>query len=164
MEVVRRDTGQEFSIGAYTGLIARSQWTRGTHCILDQIVPSGLFTPVHTHTDEDQAVFVIEGSLTCWVDGEREALATGDYAFRPAGLPHSLWNASDAPVRMLEITSPGERFEEYIGKVSALVDSGAADADTIAALAADYGISFDPALTARLTEELQLGAGGSFWK
>lgn len=164
MEVVRRDAGKALSIGAYTGLVARSQWTRGSHCILDQIVPAGLFTPVHTHTREDQAVFVLEGSLTCWVDGEREALESGDYAFRPAGLPHSLWNASEEPVRMLEITSPGERFEEYIGKVSDLVDSGAADADTIAALATDYGISFDRVLTAQLTDELQLGAGGSFWK
>lgn len=164
MRVVRRDAGEELSIGAYSGLVGRSEWTRGAYCILDQLVPAGLLTPVHSHAAEDQVVFVLEGSLTCWVDGDRETLAAGDYAVRPAGLPHSLWNATEQQARMLEITNPGERFQEYMGKVSDLIDHGEADADTIGALAGEYGISFHPELTAELTEELQLGTGGSFWK
>ena len=164
MSVVRRDAGEELSIGDYTGLVGRSEWTGDAYCILDQVVPPGLLTPVHSHAVEDQVVFVLDGEITCWVDGDRETLGTGDYAVRPAGLPHSLWNAGEQPVRMLEITNPGDRFQEYVGKVGELVDAGKANAETIGALAGEYGISFHPDLTAELEAELQLGTGGSFWK
>lgn len=62
----------------------------------------------HHHVLEFQLVYVIEGHLKFWLDGEGEVeLAAGSSLYLPSGLPHDLL-AADAEAEWIEITSPAE--------------------------------------------------------
>jgi len=74
-----------------------------------------------------------------------------------------MWNATAEPLRFLEITSPATRFQEPVRRLSELIDSGAANAATVAALAEGYGLIFFPDRTEQLVARLGLAVGG-FWK
>ncbi len=83
------------------------------------IEPMSLGTP-HFHEDEDQVAYVLEGTIGYMV-GEQEFLAeAGSLVVRPRGIPHVLWNPTDAPARMLEITVPGTLMEYFHAANAAL--------------------------------------------
>jgi len=161
--VLQRGEGEPQSIGQMTQLMGREEWTAGAYCIHDQMMAPRLMSAVHAHARDDQVAWVLEGALVCWVDGVEREVQAGGYALRPAGLPHAMWNASEEPARFLEITSPGARHQHYMARLSALIDSGEANAATVGALATEFGITFYPDETERLHERLGLPVGG-FWK
>lgn len=161
--VVGRGEGEPHSIGQMTLLVGRSEWTGGAYNVMDQIVAPRLMSAVHSHADEDQVAFVLEGTMTCWVAGQEVDVAAGGYMLRPAGLAHAMWNAGDQPTRFLEITSPAARFEEYVRRLGGLIDSGAANAQSVGSLALEFGITFFPQETEELSARLGLPVGG-FWK
>lgn len=59
----------------------------------------------HVHAYEE-ALFVLEGTVTLSVAGADEELATNDYGLLEYGVPHALRNAGDAPARWLEVAAP----------------------------------------------------------
>lgn len=161
--VVQRGEGEPLSIGQMTQLVGREEWTDGHYCIYDQMMAPQLLSAVHAHAREDQVVFVLEGAVTCWVDGTEQDVRAGGCAVRPSGVPHAMWNATDEPARFLEITSPGTRQQQYMARLSVLIDSGEANAETVGALAKEFGITFYPQETEELRARLGLPVGG-FWK
>ncbi len=161
--VVQRGEGEPHSIGQMTLLVGRGEWTAGAYNVLDQIVAPRLMSAVHSHAQEDQVAFVLEGTMTCWVAGQEVEVAAGGYVLRPAGLPHAMWNAGEEPIRFLEITNPATGFEEYVRRLGALIDTGEANPETVGALARDFGITFFTAETEELSARLGLAVGG-FWK
>jgi mannose-6-phosphate isomerase-like protein (cupin superfamily) len=164
LEVVQRDEGEPLSIGAKTGVAGPAASLRGAYCIFDQLLAPKQISPVHAHDTEDQVAWILSGSMVVWVDGEQAEVREGGFALRPAGLPHAMWNPTDTPVRFLEITSPAERFEAYMRQLSALIDSGASSAETVAELAGRNGIAFYPELTEQLVAGTGLTTAGGFWK
>jgi len=164
MIVVEAGQGEPIGVGRSTGLIGRAEWTAGGVCVLDQIVQPRHVSPVHSHAVESQAAYIVSGTLGFWVDGQEGQANTGGYVFRPVGKPHALWNPTDEPVHMLEITSPAERFQEYMLELSALMDAGAADPGTVKRLAGSYGVTFFDEITDELCRRYGLDPHGSFWK
>ena len=63
---------------------------------------------------------------------------TGSYVFKPRGLPHTFWNATTQPARLLELISPAG-FERYFAELADLLRAGA-DVDQITKLAEKYGM------------------------
>jgi uncharacterized cupin superfamily protein len=61
----------------------------------------------HTHTHEDELVFVLEGEVTLVTDEGEQLLVAGTCAGFPAGTEngHQLVNRSDRPARYLEISN-----------------------------------------------------------
>jgi quercetin dioxygenase-like cupin family protein len=158
MYVCREGEADELAIGATQTFIAvPSATTGGAYCILDQIIPAGLVSPAHRHEHEDQAAYVLEGKLGFWVEGSPECEASaGAVVLRPRGALHAIWNPSNGPARILEITSPGEQFERWMRQLSDLTRRGAAEEAEVRNLANGYGITFaepheDPALKQRET-------------
>jgi quercetin dioxygenase-like cupin family protein len=156
--------GEPLQIGTDTKLAGRSEWSGGAYCVMDQLVAPRSLVAAHSHELEDQAVWVLSGTLTLWVDGEQAAVAAGGFALRPAGLAHSMWNATADPVRILEITNPGENFQRYMRTLSELNARGEATPATVAELASANGISFFPELTNELAARTGLSTAGGFWK
>jgi uncharacterized cupin superfamily protein len=64
----------------------------------------------HTHTHEDEFVFVVEGEVVLVTDGGEQRLGPGMCAGFPAGSPdgHQLVNRSDEPARYLEVSNRDE--------------------------------------------------------
>jgi len=62
--------------------------------------------PLHRHRIEDEAWYVLEGSLQFQV-GTREFKApVGTGIFLPRGTPHTFWNPGPVPARYLLIMGP----------------------------------------------------------
>jgi quercetin dioxygenase-like cupin family protein len=164
LAVVQRDEGEPLSIGAQTMVVGPAHLLGGAYCVLDQVFAPHQLSPVHSHDVEDQVVWVLAGAMAVWVDGEQEEVGAGGFALRPAGLPHAMWNATNEPVRFLEITSPATRFEAYMRELSGLIDRGESSPERVAALARRNGITFHPDLTEQLLEGTDLTTDGAFWK
>ena len=75
--------------------------------------PGGRSSKPHAHRDDEEFVFVVEGTPTLWIDGETRKLAAGDAVAFPAGtgIAHTFLNESGAPVSLLIVGehSPDDR-------------------------------------------------------
>jgi len=76
-------------------------------------LPPGQMIPPHTHADEDECSFVLQGQLKCYVGGEVVAAPAGSYVVKPRGVPHAFYNEGTETVQVLEILTPGDSFEGY---------------------------------------------------
>jgi mannose-6-phosphate isomerase-like protein (cupin superfamily) len=96
-------------------------------------------TPLHAHTREEEAFYVLSGRLAVWVDGTETVAEPGTFLVIPRGVPHAARRVGDTPPRMLTLISPAglQRFfeavvreggEELLGRPERLV-----------ALAAEFG-------------------------
>jgi quercetin dioxygenase-like cupin family protein len=119
--------------------------------------PRALASPVHTHRDEDEYSYVLEGRVGIQL-GERVLVAgPGDLVAKPRGVPHAFWNAGDGPARLLEIISPAG-FEHYFAAMAPLLPPAAAAPDLagMAAVRDRHHLSVDPASVPVLTERYGL--------
>jgi mannose-6-phosphate isomerase-like protein (cupin superfamily) len=65
--------------------------------------PPRLIAPLHVHDRDDEAWYVLEGTLRLQV-GEQEVEArAGSGVFVPRGTPHTYWNPGPGPTRYLLI-------------------------------------------------------------
>ncbi len=68
--------------------------------LLENAMPVGSHTPFHAHDHEDEAFYVLEGTLRVYLDGDRVVeLGPGGYLHIPAGTGHGFETLT--PVRML---------------------------------------------------------------
>jgi quercetin dioxygenase-like cupin family protein len=65
----------------------------------------------------------LEGEIGARVGDEVVQAATGSYVFKPRGLPHTFWNATTKPARLLELISPAG-FEKYFDDLADLLRAG----------------------------------------
>lgn len=83
--------------------------------------PPGVATPLHRHTREAEAFYLLEGRLDYRVaagpDDGSEArdyeLYAGCFMYLPQGLPHAFRIRGDSPARFLAITAPGGLLALY---------------------------------------------------
>jgi len=75
--------------------------------------PPGIATPLHRHTREAEAFFLLDGTMTYRAGDEIFHLSGGDFLWLPAGLPHAFRVTGSAPVRFLGFTAPGGLMALY---------------------------------------------------
>jgi quercetin dioxygenase-like cupin family protein len=123
--------------------------TRGAYCLLDMRVAPGLGVPRHTHTREDEALFVISGELEAIVGDEVFTLKAGETLIAPRNIPHQLRNSGNVANHYLIMFSPAG-FEEFLKATSvpapdesvAPTEPPAVAVQNVFELAASYGIQF----------------------
>lgn len=123
------------------------------------LAPGVLAAPPHTHANEDEYSFVLEGTVGVLVGDEVYEAGPGSYVLKPRGVPHTFWNGGPGRARILEIISPAgfERyFEELAGVLSA---GGPPDVARIEALASRYGLAFHWERVAEISEKYGVGLG-----
>ncbi len=57
--------------------------------------------PRHTHTNTEEAMVLLEGTLEALVGRERVTIGPGDLVLAPAGTVHGFLNRSETPARLL---------------------------------------------------------------
>ncbi len=79
---------------------------------LENVIPPGQGPPLHTHANEDESWYVIEGELRFKLDADVRAAPAGSFVFVPRGTPHCFQNVADTPARILVMFTPAgmERF------------------------------------------------------
>jgi quercetin dioxygenase-like cupin family protein len=120
--------------------------------------PRALGAPVHTHRNEDEYSYVLEGRVGVQLGGDVIEAGPGDLVFKPRGVAHAFWNAGDEPARLLEIISPAG-FENYFRELAPLLAATDRDDAAIGDVVSRYELDIDfdsiPALAER--HDLRLG-------
>jgi len=63
--------------------------------------PPRLIAPPHLHRSDDEAWYVLEGTLRVRVGNEVVEARAGSAVFAPRGTPHTYWNPGPSPARYL---------------------------------------------------------------
>ena len=126
---------------------AESRETAGALTCLELTVPPGEGIPPHVHTREDEAFYVLSGSVTLHGAGDPALLETGGFFRGPRGHAHGFRNDGTEPATLLIFITPGTGLEAMFGELAAL--TGREEAHTapgeIAELCGRYGVTFtDP--------------------
>ena len=96
-------------------IIADTDVLGGFSIMHGRVPAKGLLAP-HTHATEDQAVYVITGSLEMEVGGDKGLRFTapaGSYVLKPKGVEHAFWNLGDEEVEYIELNS-GPGFAGFV--------------------------------------------------
>jgi len=75
--------------------------------------PPGVATPLHVHSREAEAFYLLEGSMTYRAGEDTFHLVDGDFIYLPRGVPHAFRVTGAAPVRYLALTVPGTLLGLY---------------------------------------------------
>jgi quercetin dioxygenase-like cupin family protein len=77
----------------------------GDWSVLEWHLRAGDEPPIHTHTREDETLYVLEGAITAYVGDQRIDVEAGSYAALPKDVPHGLSVRSDE-VRLVVTLEP----------------------------------------------------------
>lgn len=67
----------------------------------------------HVHESADELMYVLDGTATVMIGKTIYEVKAGGWNFRPRGIVHSFWNASDQPLRFIDCFF-GQDFESYL--------------------------------------------------
>lgn len=109
-----------------TVLLTQAQ-TGGRFSVVEGVMPPGGDGGLHVHRREDESMVIIEGTLTVTIGDETKVLTAGDSYFVPRGTPHRLRNLASAPMKSLQIATPGDfgTFVSEVGKIAGPADPAA---------------------------------------
>jgi len=86
-----------------------------------KVPPGAPVPPAHSHTDNEECVYVLEGVLRYSVDGETRDLKPGDWMSTPRGSVHHFSNPGTETARTLVMMTPdiGAQFFRDVGALAA---------------------------------------------
>jgi mannose-6-phosphate isomerase-like protein (cupin superfamily) len=96
-------TGQQIGLNDSSFVIA--EWT-------DSGTPAGpprFIAPFHVHYADDEAWYVLEGTLAFRLGDQEVQAPAGAIVFAPRGVPHTYWNPHPTAARYLLIMTPAIR-------------------------------------------------------
>ena len=79
--------------------------------------PPRFIAPLHLHHNDDEAWYVLEGTLCVKVGDENVEAKAGSAVFVPRGTPHTYWNPGSGFLRYLLVMTP--RIFELIQEIHA---------------------------------------------
>src|SRR3984957_14715670 len=81
--------------------------TQGRFSLMERTLPpGGRMPPAHAHVGNDEAYFVLDGTVEFHVAGEDFPGTSGTFVLVPAGEAHTFGNTSDSPARLLVLHAP----------------------------------------------------------
>lgn len=117
-----------------TEVKASSRSTGGSLAVYRSVI-DGQGPPPHTHTHEDETIFVLNGVLEAECGDEVFTASEGDLIFLPRHFQHT-FRSVGGPAEILFLVTPG-RLDEFFRERDRLVAEGA-DPGEIAKLISSY--------------------------
>jgi quercetin dioxygenase-like cupin family protein len=146
-----RTTLLDGPLGAFE-LLSHSATSGQLGVVVHTLAPRALGSSVHTHRDEDEYSFVLDGTIGVQIGETTADAGPGDFICKPRGVPHAFWNPTDEPARFLEIISPGG-FTEYFRELQTIFTETGPDPEALGALAHRYHLSLDPSSIGTLAQK-----------
>jgi quercetin dioxygenase-like cupin family protein len=106
-------TPATWALGSLFERLASHDETAGTFGLSVVTQPPGTATPLHVHTREDEAFYLLDGNLTYRADGQIHRLSAGSFIYLPRGLPHAFRVTGEDPARFLALALPGSLMALY---------------------------------------------------
>ena len=92
----------------------RSSMTNGLYSSVEcAVAPKTMGPSPHHHKELDELMYVLEGTASVLVDKEVIEVKAGGWHLRPRGITHTFWNASELPLRFIDMYFH-QAFEEYL--------------------------------------------------
>lgn len=131
----------------------------GAFSLVEHPLPArALGSPLHTHRNEDEYSYILEGRVGLQLGDEVLVAGPGELVFKPRGVPHAFWNAGDVPARLLEIISPAG-FENYFREMAPLLTDVEGNHERIMQVAHRYDLDIDFSTIPILAERHHLRLG-----
>jgi len=109
-------------------------------CFEMRVPPGSNVPPPHSHSANEELVYVLEGRLRYTVGSETRDLGPGETMATPRGVVHAFGNPHALPARALVINTP-DIGAEYFREVRSIVDAGGPpDRDRLTAVMERYGL------------------------
>lgn len=120
-----------------------------------KVPPGAQVPPPHSHSRNEECVYVLEGVLRYTVDGETRDLNPGDWMSTPRGAVHAFGNPGSVTARTLVMLTP-DMGVGYFVEVGALLGAGGPpDRAKLMEVMTRYGlVPAAPKQTPRIDEEV----------
>jgi quercetin dioxygenase-like cupin family protein len=104
------------------------------------VPPTSQVPPPHSHTHNEECVYVLEGMLRYSVDGVVRDLTPGEWMFTPRGSVHHFSNPHNGTARALIVLTP-DIGAQYFRDVGAIVNAGGPpDREKLIGVMSRYGL------------------------
>lgn len=155
--VIAPEEGRSVSLGALgvAYKIAGGD-TGGSFSVVEHpMEPGTLGALPHTHTNEDEYSFVLEGEVGVLIGDDEYRATPGTYILKPRGVMHTFWNPGPRPARILEIISPAgfEGYFEEMAEVLSAAAGGPPDFAKMGEIAEKYGLRLHPERMQEIVEK-----------
>ena len=80
------------------------------YAVVEWSLRAGDEPPIHTHTHEDESVYVLDGAITAIVADQRIDVVAGSYAALPKGIPHGLSVHGDDARLLITLAPAGAEY------------------------------------------------------
>ena len=107
------------------------------------VQPGARVPPAHSHSGNEEIVYVLEGTLRYMVDDETRDLKPGDRMYTPRGSVHAFSNPHDRPARALIILTP-DIGAQYFRDVAEAIAGGGASSAKLTEVMSRYGLVLAP--------------------
>jgi uncharacterized RmlC-like cupin family protein len=103
------------------------------------LLPPGTFVPPHIHPMQDEFIYMFEGTFDLVLDGQASSATAGDLIRLPRGIPHGLFNHSQANIICLFWVSPTRSLWDLFQAINNVPDPA-----EVVRLAALHEVNFLP--------------------
>ena len=104
------------------------------------VPPGSNVPPPHSHSNNEEFVYVLEGTLRYTVGHEARDLSVGQSMSTPKGVVHAFGNPFDTPAKALIVNSP-DIGAQYFRDIAAVVNAGGPpDKAALVAVMTHYGL------------------------
>jgi len=103
--------------------------------------PPGTFVPPHIHPTQHEYLYILEGTLDFWLEGDTKAAQPGDLVRLAMGRPHGIFNNSQADAKALFWVAPTRKLYDLFVGIDAMDPQ---TGEAVAALAAEHEVDFLP--------------------
>lgn len=114
--------------GKESGTKIRAEYTNSQLCCQEILIPpKQAGPPPHLHHELDEAMRVLEGTVSVLVGDDVVELHEGDWHIRPHGIIHTFWNSSDKPARIIDLYPNQDLitfFEDFLRMQKRLQNEG----------------------------------------
>lgn len=110
--------------------VRSSQTANQYTCVETALAPKTMGPSPHRHESLDELAFVLDGVLSVMVQDDVYDVPAGGMHWRPRGVVHSFWNATDEPVIFLDMFL-NQNFDEYLEAFFALREAATRPESTV---------------------------------
>ena len=108
------------------------------------VPPGGTVPPPHSHTDNEEMIYVLEGTLRYSVDGDVRDLVAGERMVTPRGSVHGFSNPHDKPAKALVMLTPDIGNQYFIEVAEAIGTAGPPNMGALMGVMKKYGLVVSP--------------------
>jgi len=131
----------EINVGQLTIRYLIDGSATGSAGIFELTVPPGSnVPPPHSHANNEEIIYVLEGMLRYTVGAETRDLMPGETMHTPKGVVHAFANPFEAQVRALVVNTPDIGAQFFRDVATVLGAGGPPDKATLAQVMGRYGL------------------------